>query len=122
MIELLVLSAFLLAGLVMVGVAAAAIIGFVLALLKLALCLVILPFKILFKILMIPVWFVLGALGLAAGVVAAPLLAVVVGGVVVVGVLAALAALLLPAIPFVLLGLLLWAIFSRGPAMGEVRS
>lgn len=117
MVELLVLSGIVLTGLVMVGVAAAAIIGFVFALLKLVLCLVILPFKILFKILMIPVWLVLGGLGLVAGVVAAPLLAVAVGGVVVLGLLAALAALLLPAIPFVLLGLLLWAIFSRRPAV-----
>lgn len=117
MIELLVFG-----GLIVASVAVAAVLGFVFFLLKLVLWTVLLPFRILFKILMIPVWLTLGALGLAVGVIAAPLLAVAVAGVVVVGLLAALAALLLPAIPFVLLGLLLWAIFSRRPALGEVRS
>ena len=112
MIELLVFGGFIVA-----CMAVAEVLGFVFFLFKLVLWAVLLPFRILFKILMIPVWLTLGALGLAAGVIAVPLLLIVVAGVVIVGLLAALAAVLLPAIPFVLLGLLLWAIFSRRPVV-----
>ena len=84
---------FVFGGLVAAGLAVAAVLGFVFFLIKLAFWLVLLPFRLLLKAVMIPVWLTLGALGLAAAL-----------------------ALVLPAIPFVLLGLLLWAIFHRSPA------
>jgi hypothetical protein len=43
------------------------------------------------------------------GLAAIPLVLLVVGGVLIVG-------LIIPAIPFVLLGLLLWAVFRKAPA------
>jgi hypothetical protein len=49
-------------------------------------------------------------------VLALPILLLVAGGVVVVGLIAALVALLLPALPVILFGLLLWAIFRPRPA------
>jgi hypothetical protein len=51
------------------------------------------------------------------GTVAVPILLAGVALVVVIGVVAALLAFVLPAIPLVLLGLLLWAIFRRSPAL-----
>ena len=112
MIELIALT-----GLLVAGIAVAAVFGLVFLVLKVVLWAVILPFRILFKLLMIPVWLTLGALGLAAGAAALPILLVVGAGVVVVGVLAALVALLIPAIPFVLLGLAIWAVMRRRPAV-----
>jgi hypothetical protein len=108
MIELLVLG-----GLVAAGLAVAAVIGFVFFLLKIVLWVVLLPFRILLKALMIPVWLTLGAFGLAAAAVAVPVVLVALAGVAIVGIVAALLAVLLPAVPFVLLGLMLWAIFRR---------
>ena len=49
------------------------------------------------------------------GVIALPLLLLVVGGVLVVGLIAAIIGVLIPAVPFVLLGLLLWGIFRQRP-------
>ncbi len=112
MIELLVFS-----GLILGGLALAAVLGFVFLILKIVIWAVVLPFKLLFKLLMVPVWLTLGALGLAAGAVAVPALFVVVAAVVAVSLLGALLALLLPAIPFVLLGLMLWAMFRSRPAV-----
>lgn len=112
MIELLAL-----AGLVVAGLAVAAVIGLVFFVLKVVFWVVLFPFRILFKILMIPVWLTLGAIGLAAGAALLPLLLVVVAGVVVVGLIAAALAVLLPAIPFVLLGLAIWAIVRRRPVV-----
>jgi hypothetical protein len=112
MVELLVLG-----GLVAAGLAVAAVVGFVFFLLKLVFWVVLLPFRLLLKALMIPVWFTLGAVGLAVGAVAVPVLLAVVAVVAVVGVLAAALAFVLPVIPFVLLGLLVWAIFRRSPAV-----
>ena len=111
MVELLVFG-----GLVAAGLAVAAVIGFVCLLLKLAVWLVLLPFRLLLKAVMIPVWLTLGAVGLAFGAVGVPLLLTVVAAVAIVGILAAALAFVLPALPFVLLGLLLWAIFRRSPA------
>src|SRR5262245_36257434 len=107
MIELLVLG-----GLLAVGLALVAIVGFVLFLLRLVFWLVLLPFRllflpirllflpirlvflpfrILFKLVMLPVWLTLGGLGLAVGTVAVPL---VIAGIAVVGVLGLVAAIL----------------------------
>jgi hypothetical protein len=106
-----------LAGLLMAGAALMAVLGVVWLVFKVVLWAVLLPFRILFKILMIPVWLTIGAIGLAAGAALLPLLLVAVGGVVLIGVLAALLALLLPLVPFVLFGLLIWALVRRRPAV-----
>jgi hypothetical protein len=71
------------------------------------------PIRILLKVLMIPVALTVGAIGLAVGL---PILLVVVASVVVVGAIAALLALLVPAIPFILLGLAIWALVRKSPA------
>ena len=76
----------------------------------------LLPIRILFKVLMIPVALTFGAIGLFAGAAAIPILLVVVAAVVVVGAIAALLALLVPAIPFILLGLAIWALVRKRPA------
>jgi hypothetical protein len=49
------------------------------------------------------------------GLAALPILLLVLGGVLVFGLIAAIIGLLIPAIPFVLLGLLLWAVFRARP-------
>ena len=89
--------------------------GIVFLVLKIVLWTVLLPFRILLKVLMIPVWFTLGAVGLAAGAALVPLLLVVLAVVAVVGLLLAALAVLLPAIPFVLFGLLIWAFMRKRP-------
>jgi hypothetical protein len=106
---------FTLVALVVAGLAVAAVVGFVLLLLKLVLWTVLLPFRILFKLLMLPVYLTVGAIGLAAAAVALPVLLVVFGGVLLVGLVAGLFALFLPLIPFVLLGLVVWAIVKPRP-------
>lgn len=110
MIEFLVFGALLAAGL---GIAA--LLGFVFLLIKLVLWAVLLPFRLLLKVLMIPVWLTLGGVALALGTLALPVLLVVLAAVAVVGIVGTVLALLLPSIPFVLLGLLLWAVFRRTP-------
>jgi hypothetical protein len=106
---------FALLGLMIAGFAVAAVIGTVFLVLKLVLWAVLLPFRLLFKILMIPVWLTLGAVGMLAGAALHSVVLVVIAGVAVVGLVAALLALLLPAIPFVLFGLLIWAMMRRRP-------
>ena len=112
---------FALAGLLFGGFAMAAVFGVVFLVLKVALWVVFLPirilFKVFFKVLMIPVWMTLGAVGLAASAAALPILLIVGAGVVVMGLMAAIFALLLPAIPFILLGLMVWAFMRRRPAV-----
>jgi hypothetical protein len=105
-----------LALLAVVGLSIAAVIGFVLFLMKLVLWVVFFPIKLLFKLLWLPVGLAFGTLGMGLGVIALPLLFLLVGGVVIFGLIAAIIGLMIPAIPFILLGLLLWSIFSRGPA------
>ena len=112
MIEFLVLG-----GLVAVALLVAAVLGVVVLALKLAVWAVLLPFRLLWKLITIPIWLTLGALGLVAGAVALPVVLFGVVAVAVVGVLAAVLAILLPAVPFVLLGLLVWALFRRSPAV-----
>jgi hypothetical protein len=112
MIELIVFG-----GLLLVGLAVAAVLGFVFFVMKLVLWIVLLPFRLLLKALMIPVWLTIGSLGLAAGALSLPILAAVFGGLILMGIVGAILALMLPAIPFVLLALLLWVIFRRSPAV-----
>ena len=114
-----------LAGFLMGGFVLAAILGVMVFALKIVFWAVFLPFRIIskiffgviFKVLMFPIWLMLGALGMAAGAVAMPLLLVVVAGVAVFGILAALFALLLPLLPFVMFGLLIWAFMRKRPAV-----
>ena len=78
---------FVFGGLVAAGLAVAAVLGFVFFLIKLAFWLVLLPFRLLLKAVMIPVWLTLGALGLAAGAVALPVVLAVVAVVGALGIL-----------------------------------
>ena len=98
------------------GLAFFSLIGLVFFIIRMAFWTVLLPLRILFKVMMIPVGLALGAVGLAAGAAAIPILLVVVTAVVVVGAIATLLALLVPAIPFVLLGLAIWALVRKRPA------
>ena len=98
------------------GLALFSLIGLVFFVIRMAFWTVFLPFRILLKVLMIPVALTVGAIGLAAGAAAIPILLVVVTAVVVVGAIAAVLALLVPAIPFILLGLVIWAVVRKSPA------
>lgn len=93
------------------------VIGLVLFFVRMVLWTVFFPIRILLKVLMIPVALTFSAIGLAAGAAAIPILLVVVAAVVVVGAIATLLALLVPAIPFVLLGLAIWALVRKRPAV-----
>ena len=112
---MIVLIAFLLAGLAFFSLA-----GFVFFIVKLALWTVLLPlrilFKVFFKVLMIPVWLTLGAIGMAAGVALLPILLIIGVAIAIVGVIVALVAALVPLIPFILLGLAIWALVRKRPA------
>ena len=99
-----------LAGLLIAGFAVFAVVGLVFLVLKLVFWVVFFPIRLLLKLLWIPFGLVMGALGLAAGAAILPILLVVGGAVAVIGLVAALLALLVPAIPFVLLGFVIWAI------------
>ena len=112
MVELLVFG-----GLATAALAVVAIVGFVVLLLKAVPWVVLLPFRLLLKLIMVPVWLTLGAVGLALGAAALPIILLVLTAVAVIGVVSTILALLLPAIPFVLLGLMLWAIFRKSPAV-----
>ena len=107
---------FMLALLAIVGLSVAAVIGFVFFLLKIVLWVVFLPLRLLFKLMWLPLGLAFGAVGMGLSVVGLPLLFLVLGGVVVFGLIAALIGLIVPAIPFVLLGLLLWSIFRPSSA------
>jgi uncharacterized membrane protein YbaN (DUF454 family) len=65
----------------------------------------------------LPVGLTIGAVGLAAGATLLPILLLVGLVVAVLGAVAALLALLVPAIPFILLGLMIWAIVRKSPAV-----
>ena len=73
-------------------------------------------FRLLFKLLWIPVGLVGGAFSLVAGAAILPVLLIVGVAVVVIGAIAAVLALLVPAIPFILLGLAVWAVMRTRPA------
>jgi hypothetical protein len=104
---------FVLGMLVMGALAVAAVIGFVLFLIKTLIWIVMLPIRLVMWMLWIPIGLTMGALGLAAGVVAVPILLAVVAGFVIFTVIAAVLSVMLPLVPFVLLGLLVWALFFR---------
>ena len=74
------------------------------------------PVRLLMKLAWLPVGLVFGTVGLGVGAVALPFLLLVLGGVVIFGLIAAIIGALIPATPFILLGLLLWAIFRQRPA------
>ena len=105
------------AGLLIAGFAFMAVIGVVFLVLKIALWAVFLPFRLLFKLMWVPVGLALGTVGLAAGATILPILLIVGLAVAVLAAIAAVVALLVPAIPFVLLGLVVWAIMRRSPAV-----
>ncbi|MBY0496587.1 MAG: hypothetical protein K2Y23_20470 [Cyanobacteria bacterium] len=105
-----------LAGLFIGGLAVAAILGIVFLVLKLAFWAVLLPFRLLTKLIWVPIGLAAGGVGLAAGAAIIPI-ALVIGLVVaVLAAIAAVLALLIPAIPFLLLGLAVWAVLRRRPA------
>jgi uncharacterized membrane protein YbaN (DUF454 family) len=62
----------------------------------------------------------MGALSLAAGATMLPILLAVGGVVAVLGIVAALLALLVPAIPFILLGLMIWVFMRKRPEKAPV--
>ena len=78
---------------------------------KVLLWLVLLPFKILFKVVFGLGWLILGAI-------AAPLLLLMVGVAVLVAVIGALLAIVLPLLPIVLLAAVAWAIFRGATRTG----
>lgn len=106
---------FSLATFAVIGIALAAALWLVFFLLKLALWVVFFPIRLLFKLLWLPIGLTFGALGSILGL-AVPVLMAVVGTVVAFGLVAAAIALLLPLAPFILFGLLLWAMFRTRPA------
>jgi hypothetical protein len=108
-----------LAMLAVVAAGAIALVGVVVLVLKAVLWLVLLPFRILFKVAAFGVGALFGGVGLLFGVVLVPLLLLAVAGVVVAAIVSALVALTIPAIPFVLLGLLIWSLV-RKPAPASV--
>ena len=107
-----------LAGFLMGGFVLAAILGVAMFALKIVFWTIFLPFriitkvffKVVFRALMIPVWLTLGALGMAAGAVALPVVLLIAAGV-------AVFALLLPLLPFIMFGLIVWAFMRRRPAV-----
>jgi hypothetical protein len=122
---------FVLTLLAMGALAVAAVIGFVFMLLRAVLWLLFLPIRLLFlpiklllfpvrllmSLLWIPIGLAFGALGLAAGAVLVPMVLVGVAGFVIVSLIAAVLSVMLPMVPFLLLGLLVWAIFRHRPAV-----
>jgi hypothetical protein len=106
-----------LAGLLIAGLAVAAVIGVVLLLLKVVFWAVFLPFRLLFKLMWVPVGLVMGVLSLAAVAAILPILLTVGLVVAAIGAVAALLALLVPAIPFILFGLMIWALIRKRPVV-----
>jgi hypothetical protein len=105
----------ILALLAVVGLAVAAVVGFVFFLLKMIFWVVFLPIRLLLKLLWLPLSFAFGAVGMTLGLAVLPILLLVSGALVVFAVVATLVSLLIPAIPFVLLGLLIWALVKKTP-------
>ncbi|MFP5380308.1 MAG: hypothetical protein ACLGHP_11280, partial [Vicinamibacteria bacterium] len=108
---------FALATLAMVGLAVAALIGVVLFAIKAVVWLVLLPFRILFKVLTFGAGLAFGAVGLVAGLALLPVVLAVVAVIAIVAVVGAILSLLLPAIPFILLGLVVWALMRKPAAV-----
>ena len=115
--ELKMLELIALAGLFIGGLAVMAVVGVIFLLAKVVLFAVFLPFRLLFKLLWLPIGLIGGAFSLAAGAALLPILLMVGVAVAVLGAIAAVLALLVPAIPFILLGLMVWALVRRRPAV-----
>ena len=110
---------FVLGGLALAGLTIAAVVGvifFTFFLLKIVLWLVFLPLRIVFNLLWLPVGFAIGTLGMTLGFVIVPLLLVIVPAFLIFALISAIVSALIPAIPFVLLGLLIWAMVRKTPA------
>jgi hypothetical protein len=105
-----VATLFMLAMLAVVGISIAVLLGFVFFVLRLVLWAVFFPIRLILKLLWIPVGLTFGVLGFAFATIALPIILVV-------GLLAAVAAILLPLAPFILFALLVWAIVRRPPAV-----
>ena len=105
-----------LAALVIGGLAVVAAVGVVFLIFKIVLFAVFLPFRLLFKLMWIPAGLIGGAFSLVAGAAILPVLLTIGVAVAVIAVIAAVLALLVPAIPFVLLGLMVWALMRKRPA------
>jgi hypothetical protein len=108
------------AGLLIAGFAFMAVMGLVFLVVRIAFWAVFLPFRILFKLLWLPFGLISGLIGgvftLAAGATLIPIVLTVGLAVAAFAAIAAIVALLIPAIPFVLLGLVIWALMRRQPA------
>ena len=111
MLELIALAA-----LVIGGLAVLAVVGVVFLVFKIVVFAVFLPFRLLFKLLWIPIGLVGGTFSLVAGAAILPVLFMVGIAVAVIAAIGAVLAVLVPAIPFVLLGLMVWAIMRKRPA------
>jgi hypothetical protein len=99
------------------GALAAAVAG-VFGLVWLVLKLVFLPVRLAFGLVKFVIGAVAGLLGMLAMLALAPVLLVIVGGTLLVGIVVAGLAVLLPLVPFVLLGLVIWSFLKRpGPAV-----
>jgi hypothetical protein len=103
MIELIAL-----AGLLIAGLAVFSLVGVVFFVFKIVLWAVFLPFLLLFKLLWIPIGLIGGLFSLVAGAAILPILLVV-------GLVVGLLALVVPMIPFILLGLMVWAFMRKQP-------
>ena len=99
------------------GFAVLAVVGVVFMVLRIAFWAIFLPFRLLFKLMWLPIGLIGGAFSLAAGAALIPILLVVGLIVAVVSAIAALIALVVPMIPFILLGLTIWAFMRRRPSV-----
>lgn len=99
------------------AVAAGAVVIGIVGVFWLLLKLIFLPIRLALGVIKFVVGMVAAALGMVAMLALAPVLAVVVGGALVVGLIVAALAVLLPLVPFVLLGLLVWSFMKRPPAV-----
>jgi hypothetical protein len=105
-----------LALLTIVGLSVLAIVGFVFVVIKLVFWIVFLPFRLLFHLLWIPFGLVFGALGATFAAVIVPVVLMVGFVVAALAIIGTILGLLIPAIPFVLLGLLIWSL-GKTPAV-----
>lgn len=104
-----------LAGLLFAGLAVFAVLGMVFFIVKLAFWVVFFPIRLIMKLLWLPFGLIAGAFSVAAGAALLPILLLVGIVIAVVGAIGALLALLIPAIPFLLLGLMIWAFMRKPP-------
>ena len=120
---------FILALLAVVGLSLGAIFSLVFFVLRMVFWMVffpirllLFPLRLLFKLAWLPVGLAFGTVGMGLGVIALPLLLLVFGGVLVVGLIAAIIGVLIPVIPFVLLGFLLGDLRIRAGSSDPVVS